>query len=174
MGEIPYSDEGETPLFASPLPVEQCQGIGLPVVREGAFLRVFLVDDSPVVRNGLSLLLQQEGIEVCGAASCCLEAIAGIEAASPDAVVLDLALGAENGMDLIPQIKKKHPSVPILIYSVYEDSYLRKQATAAGASGFVSKQGDPEHVGAGIRAVVRGESYSSLAENHKNQGGPRT
>jgi len=100
--------------------------------------RIFIIDDHPVVRQGLRLLFTQAGHIVCGDAECRQAALARIGDAGADIAVLDLSLGDESGLDLIDAIRAA--GVAVLVYSMHEDAVTIQRALTAGAGGYVSKR----------------------------------
>jgi DNA-binding NarL/FixJ family response regulator len=123
--------------------------------------KVLLVDDHPVVRQGLAGLLQDEGFEVVGAAADLLEALAVLERAPTHVAIVDLTLESGSGLDVVTGVLRRHPDVVAMIYSVHEDGDHVRRAFAAGAMGFVTKREDPEVLVEGLRQVRRGERFLS-------------
>jgi len=124
--------------------------------------RVFLVDDHPLVRRGLAIVISGEpDLDVCGEASDVLEALREIEKASPDIVVVDLSLKSGHGIDLIEQLKAKDERVKTLVSSMHDEMLFAERVLRAGAMGYVSKQEPPETLLQAIRQVLRGEMYLS-------------
>lgn len=101
-------------------------------------LRILLVDDHPAVRDGLRLLLETEGIEVCAEAGECAGALAHSENHHPDLALVDLSLADEDGLALVEQLRER--AVPSLVYSMHQDAGHVKGAFAAGAIGYVTKR----------------------------------
>ncbi|GAA2214406.1 response regulator transcription factor [Nonomuraea monospora] len=126
-------------------------------------MRLFLVDDHPVVRAGLVALLAGEGdIEVVGEASGAEEALSGIAAESPDVVLMDLQLG--DGVDGVEATRRIRalPSPPrVLVLTTYETEADVMRAVDAGATGYLLKVCPPEELFQGVRAAARGESVLS-------------
>ncbi|HZS60685.1 MAG TPA: response regulator transcription factor [Gemmatimonadaceae bacterium] len=124
--------------------------------------RVFLVDDHPVVRQGLSLLINQEAdLIVCGEAEAAWSVPAALAALNPDVLVLDLSLNGPDGLDLLKSIRATQRSLPILILSVHDESMYAERALRAGANGYIMKQEATERVLIAIRRVLGGELYVS-------------
>lgn len=121
--------------------------------------RIFLVDDHPAVRQGLSLLLHQEGIIVCGEAASREEALRYLEETDPDLVLVDLSLGNESGLDLIRDVAPR--GVATLVYSMYDDALHVEAAFAAGAVGYVTKREMAATLIAAIREVLAGQRFFS-------------
>jgi DNA-binding NarL/FixJ family response regulator len=126
-----------------------------------AAIRLFVVDDHPVVREGLRLLLEQQGILICGEAGDATTALAAIPATSPDLVMVDLSLGQESGLTLLRALASLLPRVPCLVYSMHEDSFHVQQAFAAGATGYVTKREIPAMLTLAIGELLAGRHYTS-------------
>ena len=122
--------------------------------------RVFLVDDHPVVRQGLTrLIAQEEDLEVCGEAESEVEALDRISAVRPDLVVVDLSLSTGDGIDLIKSLHARDPRLPLLVLTMYEESFYAERAMRAGARGFLTKGDASRLVVDAIRHLLRGEIY---------------
>src|SRR4051812_21700027 len=103
--------------------------------------RVVIVDDHPVVCEGLTALLSMQGdLFVCGAAGSVQEALKLIETTKPDLCIVDISLKDGNGIELIKRIKASHPSVRCLVSSMHEESLYAERALRAGAMGYINKQ----------------------------------
>jgi len=121
-------------------------------------IRVFIVDDHPVVRNGLRALLNaQPDIVVVGEASEGEGALRQIEALRPDVVLLDCCLPGLEGPAVAAAIRERHPTVSVLALSAYDDDRLLWGMWAAGAVGYVLKDAPLERILAAVRAAGRGE-----------------
>lgn len=124
--------------------------------------RVFLVDDHPMVRERLALLIdQQEDIHVCGEAGDAPEAIEGIEKTRPDIAVIDLSLRNSNGLDLIKDLKARGCNIPLLVLSMHEENLYAERVLRAGAMGYVSKQENTRTILQAIRQVLDGGIHVS-------------
>jgi len=121
--------------------------------------RVFVVDDHPAVREGLALVLGQQGITICGEAAGGEQTLRVLDSARPDLVVVDLNLQNENGLALIGELHAR--AVPVLVYSMYEDSLHIRQAFAAGSSGYVTKREAGKVLVQAIREVLAGRRFIS-------------
>lgn len=125
----------------------------------GQNIKVFLTDDHAIVRNGIKATLDLVAdIEVVGEASNGLEAVAGVEKAQPDVVLMDLVMPKMDGLEAIRRIKAAQPDVRILVLTTFagEDKIL--PAIKAGALGYQLKDSGPEDLVEAIRQVHRGES----------------
>lgn len=122
-------------------------------------IRVFIVDDQPIVRQGyLSLIEREFDLEVCGVAATELDAVEFVRTNRPDVVVVELKLELGNGFDLIRAIGEV---APVLVVSVCNETVFAGRAIASGARGFISKSSDIETLAEGIRAVCAGETVLS-------------
>ncbi len=100
--------------------------------------RIFLIDDHPVVRQGLKQLLAQESYVICGEAGNRHETLERIGSSGADLALLDLSLGEESGIGLIARMREV--GIRVLVYSMHEDADTIEKAFAAGADGYVSKR----------------------------------
>lgn len=126
---------------------------------EATSIRVCIVDDHPSVRQGLVLLLAQEGILICAEAGCCAEALACAEAHEPDVALVDLSLGDEDGLSLVETLHQRGTSC--LVYSMYEDGQHVEDAFAAGALGYVTKREVHQVLMQAIGEVAAGRRFVS-------------
>lgn len=124
-------------------------------------IRLFMVDDHPAVRQGLRLLLEQEGILICGEAGDIPTALEQLPASSPDLVMVDLSLGEASGLTLLKHLSRLHPQLPLLVYSMHEDSFHIRQALAAGASGYVTKREISSVLVGAVGGLLAGRRYLS-------------
>lgn len=142
---------------------------------------IVIVDDYPVVCEGLSELIYQktEGrLNVVGLADNARKALDVIAEAKPDLVIVDLFLKGSNGINLIKQIKADYPDMKILMLSMYDELIYAQRAIKAGANGYVMKQESCDEIIRAIEKVLDGQSYMSdrLNEilsrgNGRNQSG---
>ncbi|HEY3304238.1 MAG TPA: response regulator transcription factor [Candidatus Binatia bacterium] len=103
-------------------------------------IRVFIVDDSPIVRDRLvDMLSELEAVEVVGQSENAAEATQRIRELRPDAVVLDIRLASGNGIDVLRTIKKERPGVLVIMLTLYPDPQYRESCMKAGASFFLDK-----------------------------------
>ena len=124
--------------------------------------KVLLIDDHPVVRQGLRQLLDFESdLEVCGEAGTLSEGLAQVEALAPDLAIVDIALGAADGLDLVRQIRSRWPGVRILVLSMLGERLYAEHALRSGAQGYVMKQEAPEILLTAIRRVLEGGVHVS-------------
>jgi DNA-binding NarL/FixJ family response regulator len=124
--------------------------------------RVLLVDDHPIVRQGLALLIDREAdLSVCGEAEGAHSAFHAIQTLRPDIVVLDISLSGPDGLDVLKEIRMKSGSLPVLILSMHDETIYAERAMRAGANGYIMKQEATEKVLIAIRRILQGEVYLS-------------
>jgi two-component system, NarL family, response regulator LiaR len=122
-------------------------------------IRVLLVDDHPVVRQGLRALLStQEGIDVVGEAEDGDAAVAAAERLSPDVVLMDVVMPGTDGVEALRRICERRSQTRVVMLTSYADERRAMEAVDAGASGFLLKDASPRDVVAAIRAAHRGEA----------------
>ena len=138
--------------------------------------RVLLVDDHPLVREGLRARLGTvAGIEVAGEAADAAEAFAQVEALRPDLVLMDVGMKQTNGIELTARLRERHPALRVLMLSMYDNPEYVHRALAAGASGYVLKEAPSDEIVAAIAAVTAGETFlgSGLAARTPRGAGDR-
>ncbi|MGA3194099.1 MAG: response regulator transcription factor [Terriglobales bacterium] len=124
--------------------------------------RVFVVDDHPIVRQGLALLINREwDLQVCGEAEDAQTAIQWVATARPDILVVDISLNGPDGLDLLKDIRIRYPEMPVLILSMHDESLYAERALRAGAQGYIMKQEATEKVLVALRRILNHEIYVS-------------
>jgi DNA-binding NarL/FixJ family response regulator len=127
-----------------------------------AAVRVLIVDDHPVVREGLAMhLATARNLEVCGQAEDVPGALALLASARPDVAIIDISLKNGNGLDLIRRIKERQDAVRILVWSMYPENLYAERALRAGAQGYLNKGQATHHVLDAIDAILQGKLYVS-------------
>jgi DNA-binding NarL/FixJ family response regulator len=127
-----------------------------------AALRVILVDDHAVVREGYRQLLERDGdIVVTGEAGDAEAAIALVGATLPDVLVLDVALPGVSGIDALRRLRAAGSTTRVLMFSMYEDAIFATRALRDGADGYVTKASAPRVLVEAVRQVARGQRYLS-------------
>jgi DNA-binding NarL/FixJ family response regulator len=123
---------------------------------------VFVVDDHPIVRQGLTLLINQESdLAVCGEAEEMHAALTAIPAIKPDILIVDISLNGPDGLELLKNIRITMPHLPVLILSMHDESIYAERALRAGANGYIMKQEATENVLVALRRILSGEIYVS-------------
>ena len=123
---------------------------------------IFIVDDHPIVRQGLALLINREpDLTVCGDAEEASSALRMIESLKPDLIIVDISLNGPDGLDLLKNIRARDPNLPVLILSMLDESLYAERSLRAGASGYIMKQEATDRVLVAIRRILDGEIYVS-------------
>jgi len=124
--------------------------------------RIMVVDDHPIVRQGLTLLINQEpDLVVCGEAEEASGAMHVLASSRPDVVIVDISLNGPDGIDLLKNIRIAHPTLPVLILSMHDESIYAERALRAGANGYIMKQEATQNVLVAVRRLLGGEIYVS-------------
>lgn len=129
---------------------------------DGNKAKILIVDDHPLVREGLADLVNKEkDLVVCGQAEDAYQAMEAIRELMPDMAIVDISLKETSGLELIKDIKVRHPSLPVLTLSMHEESVYAERALRAGAKGYIMKREATKKVVTAIRKVLRGQLYLS-------------
>jgi len=124
--------------------------------------RILLVDDHPMVCEGLAQWINAEpDLEVCAQAHTAPAALEAIDKFRPHLAVVDIALGSGSGVELIKDIKVRHPHLPSLVLSMHDEALYAERSLHAGAKGYVMKEEETDVLLKAIRHVLRGEVYLS-------------
>jgi DNA-binding NarL/FixJ family response regulator len=124
--------------------------------------KVFVVDDHPIVRQGLALLINRESdLVVCGEAEDAQTAVQAVATVKPDILVVDISLSGPDGLDLLKDIRTKYAELPVLILSMHDESIYAERALRAGAQGYIMKQEATDKVLVALRRILSGEIYVS-------------
>ena len=123
---------------------------------------VFVIDDHPIVRDGLTQLINREpDLTVCGTSEDIYEALKAMQTLKPDIALADISLKGADGIELIKNLKIRMPALPVLVLSIHDESIYAPRALRAGARGFIMKQEATENVLLALRRVLSGEIYLS-------------
>lgn len=124
--------------------------------------RIFIVDDHPILRQGLTQLINQEAdLSVCGEAEETNAALEAITALRPHIVIVDIVLKMIDGIELVKKIRMRDEKLRILVLSMHDESLYAERALRAGANGYIMKQEAADQVVRAIRRVLGGEIYVS-------------
>jgi len=124
--------------------------------------KIFLVDDHPIVRQGLAQLINSEAdLAVVGQGEDAYQSIRAIRESQPHLVLVDVSLKDSDGIELLKELKAQSPDLPVLVVSMHDETLYAERALRAGAGGYVMKQESPETLLAAIRTVLAGEVYVS-------------
>ncbi|WP_109476110.1 response regulator transcription factor [Paraburkholderia sp. C35] len=125
-------------------------------------MRVMIADDHAIIRDGLKKIISTaHDMEVVAEAVDGADLIERLRSTSVDVLLLDMSMPGRSGIALIQQIKASHPSLPVLVLSMYRESQYAVQAIRAGAAGYLTKDAESEQLMGGIRKVARGGSVVS-------------
>ena len=140
-------------------------------------IRVLVVDDHTIVRDGICALLALVGdMEVVGEAGNGSEALKMVKALEPDVVLMDIAMPIMGGLEATRRIRKEFPRTRVIALTQHDDKEFVFPVIEAGASGFISKVAASFELASGIRSVCRGDSYLSptvakvLVEDYQHRG----
>jgi DNA-binding NarL/FixJ family response regulator len=124
--------------------------------------KILIVDDHPIVRQGLAELVNHENdLVVCGQAEDAHQARKAIKELRPDMAVIDISLRETSGIELIKDINVQYPNLPVLALSMHDESLYAERALRAGAKGYIMKAEATEKVITAIRKILNGEIYVS-------------
>jgi DNA-binding NarL/FixJ family response regulator len=128
----------------------------------GVKKRILVVDDHPIIRQGLALMVNREAdLVVCGEAEDATGAMLVMASSRPDILIIDISLNGPDGLDLLKNVRTTHPTLPVLILSMHDESIYAERALRAGANGYIMKQEATEKVLVAVRRILNGEIYVS-------------
>jgi DNA-binding NarL/FixJ family response regulator len=129
---------------------------------------VLVVDDHPLMRQGLALLVnQQQDMQVCAEAEEGHAALQAITRQKPDIVILDISLNGPDGLELLKSIRAVAPDLPVLILSMHDEAIYAERALRARANGYIMKQEASDKVLVAVRRILNGEIYLSDRMSNK-------
>jgi DNA-binding NarL/FixJ family response regulator len=124
--------------------------------------RIFIVDDHPIVREGLITIVSHEkDFEVCGEADESREAFKVISKLKPDVVIIDITLKNSDGLELTKNLKSQYPTLPVIVLSIHDEFTYAERALRAGAQAYLMKEVVSDNIVTAIRTVLSGEIYVS-------------
>ena len=124
--------------------------------------RVLIVDDHPIVRQGLTQLIEQvDDLEVCGEAHDAASAAEAMDSLESDVAIVDLMLEGSSGVALIKELKRRRPDTPLLVLSMHDEAVYAERALKAGAHGYIMKEAATSQMLTALRRVLAGEVYVS-------------
>jgi len=124
--------------------------------------RIFIVDDHPIVRDGLiTLINHQQDLGVCGEAEDAAQALKSISELKPEVIIVDIGLKSSDGIELTKSIKARYPRLPVIVLSIHDESVYAERALRAGAQAYLMKEVVSENIVTAIRTVLSGEIYVS-------------
>jgi len=126
-------------------------------------IEVFVLDDHPIVRQGLEKILEEESdMRVAGQAGTCVELMGLLETRTPDAIILDITMPDRSGLDVLKDLRAMYPKIPVLIMSVHDERHFATRSIKAGAAGYLNKMSVSDELVSAIRRVIGGRKYISL------------
>jgi DNA-binding NarL/FixJ family response regulator len=130
--------------------------------RDPAKKRILIVDDHPMMRQGLAQLINNESdLAVCWEADTAAQALTMVSSHKPDLVLADISLPGKNGLELIKDIRALSPSALILVVSMHDETLYAERALRAGARGYIMKQEGGKKLMTAIRQILTGQIYVS-------------
>lgn len=141
-------------------PASGADGAHAPRAAVSGVIRVALVDDHHLIREGLRLVLQGDpGFEIVGEAADHASAIDLVAAERPDVLLLDLTFPEGDALPLLRALRDRQPNLRVIVLTMHSDPETVRQALAAGAAGYMVKGAQSRELGEAIRAVARGDRY---------------
>jgi DNA-binding NarL/FixJ family response regulator len=123
-------------------------------------LRIALIDDHPLFREGLAHLLEtEESFLVAFQADSEAVALEGLSKIPVDFILLDLSLKESSGLSLLKELKLRWPSVPVLVVTMHDAAYYSERIRLAGGAGFLMKQEEPQNIIEAIHAILQGRTW---------------
>jgi DNA-binding NarL/FixJ family response regulator len=136
--------------------------MSIPALSCAAKRKVLVVDDHPIVREGMALLINREpDLTVCADAEESNAALEAIDNVRPDLAIVDISLPGRDGLELLKMIRAKDPQMPVLILSMHGETTYAERALRAGANGYIMKQEATDKVLVAIRRILNHEIYVS-------------
>jgi len=127
-------------------------------------LKVLIADDHAIVRRGLiEILLRELKDPLCGEAENAQQVLAQVRSQTWDLVILDVSMPGRSGIDVLSDVKREQPKLPVLVLSMHPEDQYGKRVLKAGASGYMNKNSAPEELIKAIRKVLAGGRYVSPA-----------
>ena len=124
--------------------------------------QVLIVDDHPMMRQGLAQLINHEpDLAACGEADTAAQALKHISADNPDLVLADISLPDRSGLELIKDVQALHPGLPVLVVAMHDESLYAERVLRAGGRGYIMKQEGGKLLMQAIRQVLGGQIYVS-------------
>lgn len=134
----------------------------------GGRRKILLVDDHPILREGLCRRINDEpDLMVCGESASASEALACIAQLMPDLAIIDISLKESNGLDLLKSIQSLHPGLLTLVLSMHDESFYAERALRVGARGYIMKEEPPQKLIDAIHQVLNGELIVSEEMAHR-------
>jgi DNA-binding NarL/FixJ family response regulator len=124
--------------------------------------RILIVEDHTLLRAGLSALLARDAdVEVVGEAENGRDAVRSVAVVAPDLVLMDLSMPGSNGIEAIHEIKRRYPSVRVLVLTLHKSDEYIQESLRAGADGYILKDASNDELRVAVRSVLNGKTYLS-------------
>jgi DNA-binding NarL/FixJ family response regulator len=124
--------------------------------------RVLIIDNHPIVREGLLRLIDNEAdLTVCAEADTARDARIAIKECTPDVIVADIGLNQGDGIELVRDVRAHHPHLPILVLSGHDETIYAERMLSVGANGYIMKDATGEQILTSLRRVLTGQIYVS-------------
>lgn len=124
--------------------------------------RVIIIDDHPLIRQGIKMLLSNEDdLEVCAEAESASGALKAMKKTKPDVAIVDLTLKESSGLELLKDIRIQYPDVLVLVVSMRDEGLYAERVLRAGARGYITKEEGPDKILEGLHKVIEGQIYIS-------------
>jgi len=124
--------------------------------------QILIVDDHPIVREGLeSILSHEQDLQVCGQTEGASDALKAIGKLKPDIAIVDISLKSSDGIELTKTIKTRYPALSVIVLSIHDEAVYAERVLLAGAKGYLMKDALSANIVKAIRTVLRGEIYVS-------------
>lgn len=131
-------------------------------------IRILMVDDHPIVREGMAQFLNLQGdLNLCCMAASADEALAAMPVCNPSLAIIDISLEGDSGLELIRMLRHRHPELAILVMSMHDEFLFAERALRAGANGYLMKHEATENILKAVREVLAGNIYLSAAMHSK-------
>src|ERR1700688_689179 len=124
--------------------------------------RILIIDDHPIVREGLRCIIEQEDdLVVCAEADSVRGARLAIKETGPHAIIADISLNQGDGIELVREVRAHYPRLPILVLSTHDETIYAERLLSVGANGYIMKHATSEEILVSLRRVLDGEIYVS-------------
>ena len=135
---------------------------GNKALSRGTKRKVFIIDDLPIVRQGLTQLIHQEkDLSLCGEDVDMADAVTSIKSSNPDIAIVSISVGPSGGLKLIEDICHQFSQLPVLVLSMLDEMIYAERCLRKGAKGYIMMKTSPKEIITAIRTVLKGDIYIS-------------
>jgi DNA-binding NarL/FixJ family response regulator len=161
---MPFESRKEAPMQAANMPTRTASDTDEVLAGGRRPRRVLIVDDHPILRQGLRRVMENEAdLAVCGESETVRDARTAIKELNPDVVIADISLKQGDGIELVREVRAHYPQLPILMLSIHDETIYAERMLAAGANGYIMKQAAGDQFLVALRRVLDGGIYVSEA-----------